>query len=314
MQNLIAVALCALALSSCGGDGGNGGAVIVVVTPVGGGANATPTVDPALPIETPEMLTSAVQIYQSGAVLVSVTGSVASGSVTFLNRTFPLTKGSQSMYAFVPTDTEDPTGAHELRANFVLTNGTKGSTTETVTVLKTRWTTDSLTFTERQTEAYLDPTVEANELAQMKAVYAKVTPQKLWAGGWLLPLDGPVTARFGEQRSVNGSEPSGHHGGTDLGVPEGRPVAATNSGKVVMAKALQIHGNTVIIDHGGGVFSGYSHLQELQVGEGQTVAQGDIIGLSGNTGRSTGAHLHWEISVGGILVDALRFTDGTNGF
>jgi murein DD-endopeptidase MepM/ murein hydrolase activator NlpD len=148
----------------------------------------------------------------------------------------------------------------------------------------------------------------------LKGVYEKVTPQKLWSGAWQLPVDGAITARYGEQRSINGSPPSGHHGGTDIGVPEGTPVHATNSGRVVLARQLHVRGNMVIIDHGGGLFSGYAHLSEIKVTEGQMVAAGDVIAASGNTGLSTGAHLHWEMSSFGILLDAIRFTDGSNGF
>jgi murein DD-endopeptidase MepM/ murein hydrolase activator NlpD len=70
----------------------------------------------------------------------------------------------------------------------------------------------------------------------------------------------------------------------------------------------------VIIDHGGGLFSGYAHLNAYVVSEGQSVKTGDIIGYVGSTGLSTGAHLHWEMAANGIVVDALRFTDGSNGF
>jgi murein DD-endopeptidase MepM/ murein hydrolase activator NlpD len=70
----------------------------------------------------------------------------------------------------------------------------------------------------------------------------------------------------------------------------------------------------VVVDHGGGLFSGYAHLKSFAVAEGQTVTQGDTVGYVGSTGLSTGAHLHWEIAAGGVLVDAVRFTDGSNGF
>jgi murein DD-endopeptidase MepM/ murein hydrolase activator NlpD len=91
-------------------------------------------------------------------------------------------------------------------------------------------------------------------------------------------------------------------------------VLATNSGRVVMARQMALRGNMVIIDHGGGLLSGYGHMSAFAVAEGQTVQAGDIIGYVGNTGLSTGAHLHWEMAAGGIVVDALRFTDGTDGF
>jgi murein DD-endopeptidase MepM/ murein hydrolase activator NlpD len=141
-----------------------------------------------------------------------------------------------------------------------------------------------------------------------------VTPEKLWSGGWGMPVNGAVTARYGEQRSINGSAPSGHHGGTDLGAEEGTPVLATNAGRVVLVRQLKVRGNMVVIDHGGGLFSGYSHLSAFHVSEGQLVAAGDHIADVGNTGLSTGAHLHWEMASQGVFLDALRFADGTNGF
>ncbi|MEO6398706.1 MAG: M23 family metallopeptidase [Tepidiformaceae bacterium] len=304
-----------LTAAACGGDtASDGGAVVTLVTPAGTRPGVASAVPSGTPIPAPELLLSAVQIYQAGSVLASVTGQVSSGTVTFLGRTLPLTRGTQSLYAFVPTDTEDAPGPHPIRIDFTQPNGTKGTLNDTVSVLKTQWTVDSLTFTESQTETLLDPKVVAAELATLKGVYAKVTVEKLWAGGWQLPLDGPITARFGEQRSINGSEPAGHHGGTDLGVSIGTPVHATNAGRVVLARQLQVRGNMVIIDHGGGLFSGYAHLSTLGVADGQAVEAGEVIGMSGNTGLSTGAHLHWEISSGGVLLDALRFTDGTNGF
>ncbi|MCZ7577624.1 MAG: M23 family metallopeptidase [Dehalococcoidia bacterium] len=94
----------------------------------------------------------------------------------------------------------------------------------------------------------------------------------------------------------------------------GTPVTATNSGKVVLARQMKVHGNMVVVDHGGGLYSSYGHLSAIQVAEGDAVEAGQQIGLVGNTGLSTGAHLHWEMASNGILLDAVRFTDGTNGF
>lgn len=306
--------LALLASAACGGGSSDGGAIVTLVTPAGPKPASASAVPSGTPLPAPALLLSATEIYQSGAVLASVTGPVSSGTVTFLGRTLPLTRGTQSYYAFVPSDTDDPPGPHPIRIDFTQPNGTKGTLNDTVTLLKTQWTLDSLKFTDTQTETLLDPKVIAAELATLKGVYSKVTPEKLWTGAWLLPLEGPVTSRYGEQRSINGSDPSGHHGGTDIGVPIGTPVHATNRGRVVFARLLQVRGNMVIIDHGGGLFSGYAHMSAINVTEGQLVDAGEVIGLSGNTGLSTGGHLHWEISSGGVLLDALRFTDGSNGF
>jgi murein DD-endopeptidase MepM/ murein hydrolase activator NlpD len=300
---------------ACGGGGGSSDVTVRLATP--SGPTATPTLLPGetvTALEPPELVLSAVEVYQAGAILVSITGDIRGGQVTFLGRKFPLTPGSQSQYSFVPVDTEDPPGEHVLKVDVTLPTGTKGTLQETITVLATEWTTDYLEFTPEQVTEFLDPAVVAEEAATLKSLYTKVTPEKLWDGFWQLPVAGALTARYGEQRSINGSEPSGHHGGTDFGALEGTPVTATNSGRVVLARQMKVRGNMVVIDHGGGLYSGYGHLSAIEVTEGDLVEAGQQIGLVGNTGLSTGAHLHWEMASNGVLLDGVRFTDGTNGF
>ncbi len=110
----------------------------------------------------------------------------------------------------------------------------------------------------------------------------------------------------------------GHHGGTDIATPLGQEpgasIMAANHGVVVLSERLVVRGNMVVIDHGGGVFTGYAHMASRTVAQGDSVAQGDIIGTEGATGLVTGAHLHWEVAVGGVLVDGLRWLDGSQGF
>jgi murein DD-endopeptidase MepM/ murein hydrolase activator NlpD len=304
-----------LLLSACS-DSGNGGAVVVISTPPATNPNlalsSTPT-PTATPVPPPEIVLSTQRIYQAGTVLVSVVGELQAGTATFLGRTFPLTQGTKSMYAFVPAGADDVTGDHPLEVDFTLKNGSKGTLTSVISVLKTNWTVDAVTVADDLT-GLLDPAVGDAEAAQLAKVYGAVTPRKLWDGPWQLPDPGAITTRFGEQRSYNGSPPSGHHGGTDIGAEAGTPVVATNSGTVVLARQLQLRGNMVVIDHGGGLFSGYGHLRSFAVAQGQQVKAGDVIGYVGTTGLSTGPHLHWEMSVGGVLVDAQRFVDGSNGF
>jgi hypothetical protein len=322
---LFSLMLLGASLAACGTADAGAGVVTEQVTPYGSSASGSQPAGSASPVTSPgagasetppaepELMLSTLSVYQSGAVLVSVTGAVTSGNVTFLGRQYPLTKGTKSMFTFAGVDTEDPTGPAAIKVDFLTPNGSKGTLSDTVTVLHTPWTVDSLQFSD-ETSQLLDPKIVNDELALLHSIYTKVTPEKYWSGDWLLPVDGPLTARYGEQRSINGSAPSGHHGGTDLAADKGTPVKATNAGRVVLARQLQVRGNMVIIDHGGGLYSGYAHFSAIQVSEGQMVKQGDIIGLSGDTGLVTGPHLHWEMAIDGILLDALRFTDGTNGF
>jgi murein DD-endopeptidase MepM/ murein hydrolase activator NlpD len=95
------------------------------------------------------------------------------------------------------------------------------------------------------------------------------------------------------------------HGGTDFLSPSGTPVEAPNAGRIVLARALYFTGNTVIIDHGAGVFSTLARLSRMDVEEDQTVAAGQIVGLVGATGRVTGPHLHQALSANGARVDPL---------
>ncbi len=302
--------------AACGSDGEAKTPEIIVrlVTPAG--PTATPTLLPGQTVEPlvpPELVISTLDVYQAGAVLVSVTGDISGGQATFLGKRYPLSQGAQSQFTFLPIDTDAPAGPQPLTVDVSLKNGTRGTLRETITILPAEWTVDYLEFTGEQ-QALLDPSVTAAELEMLQELYRRVTPDKLWDGLWQMPVQGGLTSRFGEQRSINGGVPAGHHGGTDISALEGTPVYATNNGRVVMARELQVRGNMVIIDHGGGLYSGYAHLSAITVSEGQDVVAGEEIALVGNTGLSTGAHLHWEIAIHGVLVDALRFTDGTNGF
>jgi murein DD-endopeptidase MepM/ murein hydrolase activator NlpD len=285
-----------------------------VVTPAGGANPGGPPGATSTPFATPEILLSTSNVYEAGAVLVSVTGPVTSGALNFLKRPYTLTKGAQSMYAFVGVDADDPPGKYPLTVSYVLPNGSKGALAdEEITILKTNWTVDSV-IVGASLSALLDPAVGDAETNQLKTIYSQYTPEKYWKVGWIQPVEGTITTRFGEQRSYNGSPPAGHHGGTDIGADFGVPVTATNNGRVVMARQLRLRGNMVVIDHGGGLFSGYAHMSSFAAAEGQMVSQGDVIGYVGSTGLSTGSHLHWEIAANGISLDALRFLDGSNGF
>lgn len=121
-----------------------------------------------------------------------------------------------------------------------------------------------------------------------------------WQNGFILPVEGRISGNFGNQRIFNGV-PKSPHSGTDIAAPEGTPVKASGDGKVVLSgKNYFYTGNMVIIDHGQGLQTIYAHLKEAKVKEGDTVKQGDIIGLVGKTGRATGPHLHWGASLNNV--------------
>lgn len=117
-----------------------------------------------------------------------------------------------------------------------------------------------------------------------------------WKGGFVWPCPGPVTGVYGSRRILNG-KPMRPHFGVDVGAPTGTPVSASAAGIVTLAEEdLYFSGKSAIVDHGFGVSTLYIHMHELKVARGQTVRQGDLVGTVGNTGRSTGAHLHWGLN------------------
>lgn len=254
--------------------------------------------------------------YQGGAIRVFATRGDG-GSVTIFGRDYPLLPDAQgTLLAFVGVGVLDPPG--ETSLSIVIEHASEPDETliDTVTILETDWTVDYIEFTPDPNAPGgnpLDPANIAAENALLTQTYGGVTHVK-WNGAWLAPLTAPISGYFGEQRSINGGPVSGHHGGTDFSAVTGTPVMATNEGVVVISRSLIVRGNMVIIDHGAGVFSGYAHLSSLAVSEGQHVAKGQVIGAVGSTGFSTGPHLHWEMSVRGVLVDGLRWLDGSQGY
>jgi murein DD-endopeptidase MepM/ murein hydrolase activator NlpD len=120
-----------------------------------------------------------------------------------------------------------------------------------------------------------------------------------------LPLRAVLTSVFGPRVSPWSGQPE-FHSGIDLATPIGTPVKATAAGTVKVAGAAEGYGLAVYVDHGHGFESRYGHLQKVSVARGQRVERGEVVGLSGNTGRSTGPHLHYEVLADGRPVDPRR--------
>ena len=159
--------------------------------------------------------------------------------------------------------------------------------------------------------ALLAPDIVRAEAERLARVWAESHGGPLWQAPFAWPLDPtqyPTSAPYGGRRSYNGGPIRSYHTGQDMVAGVGTPVHAPATGVVVLAEPLKVRGNAVIIDHGAGVMSNYWHLSEIDVQPGQVVHRGDVIGKVGNTGLSTGAHLHWEMRVYGVPVDPVPWT------
>jgi murein DD-endopeptidase MepM/ murein hydrolase activator NlpD len=157
-----------------------------------------------------------------------------------------------------------------------------------------------------------DPTVMTSEDQQLRQITGSATPAKQWQGQFVLPVGLPYCIKdwFGAPRSLtfDGTAYSYFHGGVDYGVCSvAHPfdIFAAASGTVVFTGSMAVRGNATIIDNGWGVYTIYAHQKEIQVGVGQQVQAGQIIGQIGATGHVTGPHLHFEMWVNGIQVNPL---------
>ncbi len=149
----------------------------------------------------------------------------------------------------------------------------------------------------------------AQERKVIAAAYEAVRDSVMMEDTFSYPVEKKtITSPYGTRRVFNGQLRS-YHGGLDLRAYEGTPLYAAQSGVVKLAQNLFYSGNHVLIEHGMGVHTGYSHMSRLYVKTGDQVVQGQLLGLSGSTGRVTAAHLHWTVNVNGVGVSPLQFTE-----
>ena len=140
------------------------------------------------------------------------------------------------------------------------------------------------------------------ESRRQGALYLAFSDRAPPQNGFLRPLEGPVSSLFGHRRFFNG-EPRNPHSGLDIAAPTGAEIRAPADADVTLVDNLYYNGKTIFLDHGQGLITMYCHLSEPLVNEGETVEQGQVIGLVGATGRVTGPHLHWSVSLNGYRVD-----------
>ncbi len=163
-------------------------------------------------------------------------------------------------------------------------------------------------------QKYVTPDPAAQEQIKrdreaMRAALSRSSSVKYWTLPFSRPVPGVVTSLYGLRRFFNGEERNAHRG-VDFDAMAGDPVAACEEGIIVLAEEQYYGGNTIVVDHGLNVFSLYLHLSAINVAVGDTVARGQVVGLIGSTGRSTGPHLHLSLSVQGESVNAARVIEG----
>ncbi len=140
------------------------------------------------------------------------------------------------------------------------------------------------------------------EQAQLARLWTISSPRRLWQGRFLTPVSGGISSPFGLRRIINGS-PRSPHSGVDLKASLGTEIVAANHGQVVLRDEFFFSGKSIVLDHGGGLYTMYFHLADFHVEKNSQVRKGDLIGWAGMTGRVTGPHLHWGVRLNGARVD-----------
>jgi murein DD-endopeptidase MepM/ murein hydrolase activator NlpD len=208
--------------------------------------------------------------------------------------------------ALVGVDLEKPAGTYNFAASAKTAAGDAVACKAAIVVKAGKFPTERLKVAPNFVEPNPEQLAKAEEdRKKLREIFATVTPEKLWQGRFRIPLDGATTGgNFGRRRVLNGTA-SSPHTGVDFPALTGTPVHAAQRGRVVLAEELYFSGNTVVIDHGLGVYTLYGHFSEIDVKPGEEVEAGAIIGKVGATGRVTGPHLHWGLTVDRARVNAL---------
>ena len=212
--------------------------------------------------------------------------------------------GEREWRALVGVDLDVKPGTHRVTVD-AGTAGAHAHATYDLVIVPRVFRTRRLTVN----EAFVTPPPSEQaridrEAALLAGVWQSPAPERLWTGPFVRPVPQEANSAFGTRSIFNG-KPRNAHGGADFLSPAGTPIHSPNAGRIVVARNLYFSGNTVIVDHGLGLFSMMAHLSAIDVHEGDLVTAGEVLGRVGATGRVTGPHLHWAVRASGARVDPL---------
>ena len=238
-------------------------------------------------------------------VTASAPGSV-SARIEFRGATYPLVQRGEAFWGVLAIPVEAEPGEEPLRATFHDADGNEiGDATGSYVVVAIERPVEQITLTPEVASTLTADTSQRE--AELRAEqFARSDPEPAWSEPLLGPLTrAPITAPFGTGRSYNGAPVSSYHHGVDYASPAGDPVLASAPGRVSWVGEMPIRGNSVIVDHGAGLMTGYHHLSRIDVAVDDLVQAGTQLGALGATGLTTGPHVHWEVIVHGVNVDPL---------
>ena len=232
----------------------------------------------------------------------------AAVTATFLNQslTFASEENRTIHTAFIGVPVSTPSNIYVLDLSIVPNGSDPVSLAANMLVQPIDYGVQTVTIPEALSPL-LAPGVEANELNVLRSITSRYSPERYFSGPMGLPAAAVMNDPFGARRIYNEGVAESFHNGADFAAWPGAAVLASAPGRVVLSDLLHIRGNTIVVDHGWGIYSAYAHMAERNTAVGQFVSTGDAIGIVGTTGRSTGAHLHWEVWVKGVPVDPMQW-------
>lgn len=248
-----------------------------------------------------------VKLVNGSPVLFRVTApkQVAALTGNFLGQdlSFRLGQSCHCWYAFAGVSLATKPGRYTLRVEGTGPGEKKANMSYAVAVAAAHYPFSTI----KVAPAFVEPPKEAQAAieaadAAKKSAFSATDFNPLWSGRFIPPAEAETSGVFGSARIYNGKKKS-QHTGLDFRVSTGTPVHATNAGTVILARPLYFEGNCVMLDHGQGLLTIYMHLSEFKVKEGEKVAAGQLIALSGGTGRSTAPHLHFAVRWRGEYLD-----------
>jgi len=251
------------------------------------------------------LVLAVVTVAQGDAVRIehSHEAGLEAASIDWNGRSVPMVRSDDVWFTLLGVDLDVSPGSYPATLVLRHTNGETTRTDEVIDVTSKEFPTTRLTVEPQYVELAPEDLARSNrESARLGEIFGRISGEALWTEPFEVPIPGREGSNFGHRRVFN-DQPRNPHSGADISASEGTPIRSANRGRVVETGNYFFNGNTVIVDHGLGIYAVYLHLSRIDVEIGQWLERGEVLGLVGATGRVTGPHLHWGFRVQNARVD-----------
>lgn len=245
------------------------------------------------------------EAWQGKTLKVALDSTSASATGVFLGQEFKLYPGDTGLMGVVGVPIYQKPGPYDLILTVKFVDGRTEEIRKTITVRPTHFPVTRFYLPPARNKLRA-PQIVDDEWGRIEKVLLVEDDARRWQGKFALPTMAIISQGFGHREVIN-NKPAGNHRGVDIAALSGSQVKSPNAGKVVFAEKLKAFGGTMVVDHGQGVHTLYFHLSKFVADVGEEVEKGTTIALSGNTGISSGAHLHWAMSVHNLRVDPIQW-------